>query len=525
MFVSYCDIWGGQQFAFIRPPLGGWKGGTLIWQPDPNNPDESTNMHGTSLNDPIFVGIDGLGENYQYYLSHNDTNDANQVFNSPCIDRGTGDANDLPLGRYRYSTRTDSKNDVNALDIGFHYYKNGRFEQGDLDFDSVVDNNDAIQLMLYWLQECTFPGWCDGADLNLDGFVNFADLAILSTYWGAGDVTPPSPDPMTWEILPASNSQTTVSMTATQAFDNSGQPVQYYFKCVSGGGHDRDWSTDRTYTDTGLAPNVEYGYKVKARDITDHNTAWSFPVYAVTGEDTTPPSPNPMQWYYPPSSSGPTSITMTAVTATDNYGGAVEYFFERYSGGPVVNSGWQASTTWTDLNLTIGTTYSYRVKARDVKADPNFSNETDWSPVMSAAPGVDQTPPVPNPMTWEVPPAGNGGSGITMVATQAFDSSGSVVEYYFENLTDSNHNRDWSTNRTYIDTGLTPSIAYFYRVQARDASDNRTQWSEIRSAQPNGDLVPPIPNPMDWTVSPTGYTDTSIIMKAVDANDLSGSNG
>jgi photosystem II stability/assembly factor-like uncharacterized protein/Tfp pilus assembly protein PilX len=96
------------------------------------------------------------------------------------------------------------------------------------------------------------------------------------------------------------------------------------------------------------------------------------------GSDTDPPTPDPMTWESPPAPAGPTSITMTATTATDPSG--VEYYFECTSGGGN-DSGWQDSPTYVDTGLTPATSYTYRVKARDKSSN---QNETGWSSEESA---------------------------------------------------------------------------------------------------------------------------------------------
>jgi hypothetical protein len=89
--------------------------------------------------------------------------------------------------------------------------------------------------------------------------------------------------------------------------------------------------------------------------------------------DITPPNPDPMTWASPPAAVDSTSITMTAATAWDASG--VEYYFECTSGGGH-DSGWQSSKTYVDSGLSSGTTYTYRVKARDLSTR---LNETGWS--------------------------------------------------------------------------------------------------------------------------------------------------
>ncbi len=96
-----------------------------------------------------------------------------------------------------------------------------------------------------------------------------------------------------------------------------------------------------------------------------------------SGPDTTPPTPDPMSFASGPAATGTSSIIMTATTASDASG--VEYFFEATNGGN--DSGWQSSATYEDTGLSPNTSYSYRVKARDLSAN---QNETGWSGTESA---------------------------------------------------------------------------------------------------------------------------------------------
>lgn len=78
------------------------------------------------------------------------------------------------------------------------------------------------------------------------------------------DVEAPSPDPMTFvSAAPASDSS--VELVAFTATDDNA--VEYYFTAVSGGGNDSGWQSSTVYVDTGLAADTEYGYTVKARDL------------------------------------------------------------------------------------------------------------------------------------------------------------------------------------------------------------------------------------------------------------------
>ncbi len=333
------------------------------------------------------------------------------------------------------------------------------------------------------------------------------------------DSTAPSPDPMTWISEPNATGPNSISMTATTATDASG--VEYYFDCTTPGGHDSGWQDGTAYEDTGLDPNTQYSYQVKARDKSSNQneTGWSTTKPATTqvAPDTSPPSPNPMTWSTEPYATGSTSISMTATTATDSSG--VEYYFECTAGGGN-SSSWQDSTTYEDTGLSEVTQYTYRVKARDKSSN---QNETGYSTTKSAT-TQDGTAPSPDPMTWATEPNATGTTTISMTATTATDTSG--VEYYFECTAGGGNSSSWQDSTTYEDTGLSPSTQYSYRVKARDksASQNETGYSTVKSATTDseGDTTAPGPDPMTWATEPYAAGPTSISMTATTATDASG---
>jgi hypothetical protein len=121
------------------------------------------------------------------------------------------------------------------------------------------------------------------------------------------------------------------------------------------------------------------------------------------------------------------------------------------------------------------TTYHWRI---DEKNAGGTTTGTVWSFTT-----LDAVPPTPNPMTWATDPCVTTSSlSIGMVAATATDTSG--VEYYFANVTDSNHNSGWQDSRTYTDTGLVNKKTYTYKVKARDKSfsHNETGWSNDANA-------------------------------------------
>ncbi|MFA5293243.1 MAG: LamG-like jellyroll fold domain-containing protein [Phycisphaerae bacterium] len=221
---------------------------------------------------------------------------------------------------------------------------------------------------------------------NLEVYLN--SLIPVGTY--TEDTAAPTPNPMTWQLVPESAGATQITMTSATGTDASG--VEYYFAnlTVTDGSHDSGWQSGMVYTDTGLSTGATYTYTVKARDMSSyHNeTDWSVQASATTQADKTAPLPNPMIFAIAPNATNSNTITMTATAASDVSG--VEYYFECTAGGGN-DSDWQDSTVYTDTGLLAVTQYGYRVKARDKSP---LQNETVWSNTGYA---VTPAPTVVNP--------------------------------------------------------------------------------------------------------------------------------
>ncbi len=375
--------------------------------------------------DPLWA-VQGL-----YYLSAIGTG---QDFDSPCIDAGAGEAKDFNI--YRHTTRVDNRLDTNIVDIGFHYtLPTTKGLIGDFDFNGVINADftsntgvDWLYILDYWLDKCDYPYWCHGADVNMDGIVNLIDSSAMSAPGSKDKVAPQplygedglavTPDfttdevfRMTWEVKPVSagSGVPAITMTANVAMDNCIGDIQYKFICTyrepgAAGGADRDWSTDRTYTDTGLTVGSQYAYVCLAKDSHENQTLASLAVRTYAGDDSEPPivdpasaQPTKARWFlFPQTASivdGVASVRMVAQTATDISG--VQYFFESTSGNGH-NSTWQDSPEYVDTGLNVGELYTYRVKTRDKSRN---LNEGIWSEPASVTPDastiVDRDRPYP----------------------------------------------------------------------------------------------------------------------------------
>ena len=85
----------------------------------------------------------------------------------------------------------------------------------------------------------------------------------------------------------------------------------------------------------------------------------------VSGDDVTPPTPNPATFAAAPAADSDTAVSMTATTGNDA-SGPVEYLFTETSGNAGgTGSGWQTSASYADTGLTPDTTYTYTVTMRD----------------------------------------------------------------------------------------------------------------------------------------------------------------
>ena len=75
-------------------------------------------------------------------------------------------------------------------------------------------------------------------------------------------------------------------MVATTASDPSG--VEYYFDCLTNGGHDSGWRTSPIYEDIGLSENTEYSYRVRTRDTSPNQNTGAYSISNFARTDIVP---------------------------------------------------------------------------------------------------------------------------------------------------------------------------------------------------------------------------------------------
>ncbi len=185
----------------------------------------------------------------------------------------------------------------------------------------------------------------------------------LSATFDPDDITPPTPNPMTWATVPFELNTSQLRMVATTATDADTPPVNYFFDFTSSptggsGGNDLGWTTSRTYTDSGLGVNENYCYRVRARDSAPALNATNYS--SISCDYTAARIPGAAVF---------SNVTQTSIRANWTTNGnpssspATRYFVQNTTTGD--NSGWITSTLWNNTGLTCNTTYAYRVKARN----------------------------------------------------------------------------------------------------------------------------------------------------------------
>ncbi len=241
--------------------------------------------------------------------------------------------------------------------------------------------------------------------------------------------------------------------------------------------------------------------------------------------DTDPPTPNPGTFSTAPNATGETSINMVASVANDA-SPPIEYDFDETTGNPGgSDSPWQSSRTYNDTGLSSNTQYCYRTRSRD-----SLGNTGSWTSTALCAttnsPPVDTNPPSQPDISSVV---ANSDTQVTATSTVSTDPEGSnPVEYQFDETTGNAGATDsgWQTTTTYVDTGLTGSTQYCYRVRARDSSGNQNTTSysgaQCANTDPAPDIDPPTPDPLTWESVPTAIGDAAITMTATLATDPAG---
>ena len=172
-----------------------------------------------------------------------------------------------------------------------------------------------------------------------------------------------------------------------------------------------------------------------------------------------------------------TSLSWTASTET---GGTIsEYLVERCNGtgcNSFVQVGTTANTSYNDTGLTASTSYSYRVRAQDTNG-----NDGPYSSVVTVTTPA-AIPSLPGNLIATSPSS----TTIDLSWIASTETGGTVNQYNVQRCAAASCTNfveiGTSSGTTYNDTGLTNGTSYTYRLQAVDAQDNVSPYSNLASA-------------------------------------------
>ncbi|MFQ5424975.1 MAG: M12 family metallo-peptidase [Phycisphaerae bacterium] len=202
--------------------------------------------------------------------------------------------------------------------------------------------------------------------------------------------------------------------------------------------------------------------------------------------DATPPAPTPS--FILPVTITETSAAMTSTTVFDVDSPPVQYFFQSNGNFGATDSGWQLSTTYTDIGLTPNTGYIYWVKARD--SSPNL-NETPLSVpaivrTLAAVPGAPiLTNPTTSSIDANVDPATNPSFTVFAVQVSATSPADPTWDGQFVDATGNpSAAAVWQTDAlwgTKTLLGLQAGTTYTLQVKARNTSGVETAFGPTAS--------------------------------------------
>jgi len=276
--------------------------------------------------------------------------------------------NELPIGTSPFSVHVESDGGIDIYDAYVCLWKDGEvYTTGHTDSGGDVTLYPAPATV----------GTLYVTVTNNDYFSNYLPYQGQATVIEGTDEDPPTPNPLTWDIPPIASSPTEIIMQCTEASDDT-PPIYYYFDFVTGGsgGTDSGWQPSTTYLDSGLQPNTQYSYRVRAQDNVDPPNIGSYSsivyIYTHANIPDTPSVSNPttttLDIEVNPNDN-PTITEFAILCDSSNpYDATWEGKFVNANGDPSSSEVWQTESVWgiaTVKNLNPDTTYCFAVKARN----------------------------------------------------------------------------------------------------------------------------------------------------------------
>jgi hypothetical protein len=317
-------------------------------------------------------------------------------------------------------------------------------------------------------------------------------MQLVAFRGGPADTQPPSAPPSLNATAPTSAS---INLSWGAATDNVGVSGYLIERCQGTGCTSfaqiaAPPGVGTTFSDTGLPPSTSFQYRVRATDAAGNIGPYSPTASATTLPDSTPPTaPSGLT----ASPVGSTQINLSWNASTDDVG-VTGYLIERCQGSGCnaflqIAAPAGTATTYGDLGLPTGTSFSYRVRATDAAG-----NLSPYSGVASAmTPMVDTQPPTA-PASLSATAISNSQVNLSWAAST--DNVG-VTGYLVERCQDSGCTGfaqiavTGGTTTTFGDSGLASATSYSYRVRATDGAANLGGYSPVATTTTQSNPPPP----------------------------------
>jgi chitodextrinase len=298
-------------------------------------------------------------------------------------------------------------------------------------------------------------------------------------------------------------SATQINLTWTASTDTGGSGMSGYK--IYRAGTQIGTSATTSYSDTTVAGNQTYSYKIAAYDHSNNTSAQSTAASATTppAQDLTPPSV-------------PTGLTATAVSSTqvnlswsastDNSGGSGMAGYKIYRGGTQI--GTSATTSYSDTTTSGTTTYSYTVAAYD-----NSNNTSAQSTAAGATTPDTIAPSVPTGLSASAVSS----TQVNLSWTASTDTGGSGLAGY--KIYRAGSQIGTSSTASYSDTTTSGTTSYSYTVAAYDNSSNISAQSTAAGTTTPDTIAPSVPTGL----SASAPSSTQVNLSWAGSSDSGGS--
>jgi titin len=301
--------------------------------------------------------------------------------------------------------------------------------------------------------------------------VNSVGASDFSSEAAATTQAPPAQAPG----IPTGVGATAISSTSINVswIAVSGATSYIVFRSATSGGTYTQVGTPSAspYNDGGLTASTPYYYKVKAANAVGESD-YSSEVTATTQAPPVVAPGIPTGVGATATSSTSISVSWTAVSGATSY----KVFRSATSGGTYTQVGTPASSPYADAGLTASTAYYYKVSAVNSAGE---SGQSSYASATTQAPPL-QAPGIPT------------GVGATATSSMAISVSWTAVngatsyKIFRSPVSGGTYYMQVGTSATspYLNTGLTASTPYYYKVSAVNSVGESAQSSEATATTP-----------------------------------------